>query len=146
MLLIAVSSTTIDKVGVKDVTILTTGHEKQRLTVMLSARADGRKLAPYIILKRIRRMPELERQFPMLKIAYSSNGWMNEECTLDYLTRVIGAFCFKQRMLVWDRYKCHLTKDVGKQLKVMKVDSLYVPRGCTKYVQVYKNKLWIIQM
>ena len=36
-----VGATTINRVGAKDV-LLTTGHEKMRYTVMLSAKADGK--------------------------------------------------------------------------------------------------------
>jgi len=43
---------TLEKKGVKEVHLKTTGCEKLRLTVMLAATADGRKLPPLIILKR----------------------------------------------------------------------------------------------
>jgi len=43
---------TLEKKGVKEVLLKTTGCEKLRLTVMLAATADGRKLPPLLILKR----------------------------------------------------------------------------------------------
>jgi len=43
---------TLEKKGVKEVLLKTTGCEKLRLTVMLAANADGRKLPPLLILKR----------------------------------------------------------------------------------------------
>ena len=43
-----VGSTSIDKKGVRDVPIKSTGHEKVRITVILTARGDGSKLKPYI--------------------------------------------------------------------------------------------------
>ena len=48
---IATSSTVSEK-GVKSVSILTTGHEKDRFTVMLACLGDGTKLPPYVVLKR----------------------------------------------------------------------------------------------
>jgi hypothetical protein len=44
--------TTVHKKGDKNVTVRTGGNEKQRCTVMLCISADGRKLPPYIVLKR----------------------------------------------------------------------------------------------
>jgi hypothetical protein len=41
----------LEKKGVKEVLLKTTGCEKLRLTVMLAATADGRKLPPLLILK-----------------------------------------------------------------------------------------------
>jgi len=43
---------TLEKKCVKEVLLKTIGCEKLRLTVMLAATADGRKLPPLLILKR----------------------------------------------------------------------------------------------
>ncbi|KAI1726207.1 brinker DNA-binding domain-containing protein [Ditylenchus destructor] len=40
----------VDYKGAKDVTVVSTGHEKARVTVMLTARADGTKSRPYVLL------------------------------------------------------------------------------------------------
>jgi hypothetical protein len=45
------ANTTVDIKGSKSVLVKTTGHEKLRITVMLSVLADGRKLTPFVILK-----------------------------------------------------------------------------------------------
>ena len=42
-------NTSVDKRGVKMVPLLTTGHEKSRVTVFLSAIADGCKLPPLVV-------------------------------------------------------------------------------------------------
>ena len=42
----------LEKKGVKEVLLKTTGCEKLRLTVMLAATADGRKLPPLLLLKK----------------------------------------------------------------------------------------------
>ena len=41
----------------KSITMASTGHEKEKLTVMLAAMADGTKLLPMVILKGVRRHP-----------------------------------------------------------------------------------------
>jgi hypothetical protein len=43
---------TLENKGVKEVILKTTGYEKLCLTVMLAATDDGRKLPPFLILKR----------------------------------------------------------------------------------------------
>ena len=45
------SDTTIDFVGAENVSIVTTGREKYRLTVLLSICANGWKLPPLIVAK-----------------------------------------------------------------------------------------------
>ena len=44
-------NSTIDVRGSKSVPIITTGHEKQRITVCLAAMVDGTKLPPFVVLK-----------------------------------------------------------------------------------------------
>uniref|UniRef100_A0A915DHN8 Transposase n=1 Tax=Ditylenchus dipsaci TaxID=166011 RepID=A0A915DHN8_9BILA len=44
----------IDFKGAKDVTVLSTGHEKSRITVMLTARSDGYKCIPYVLIPKKR--------------------------------------------------------------------------------------------
>jgi hypothetical protein len=46
------ANTTVDTNGSKSVLVKTTGHEKLRITMMLSVLADGRKLTPFVILRR----------------------------------------------------------------------------------------------
>jgi hypothetical protein len=43
--------TTIESRGARHVLVLTTGHEKVRVTVFLGAMVDGRKLLPLIVFK-----------------------------------------------------------------------------------------------
>jgi hypothetical protein len=46
-----VGNTTLAKRGEKEVLIQTTGHEKQRMTVVLAVTLSGKKLRPMIIFK-----------------------------------------------------------------------------------------------
>jgi hypothetical protein len=47
------TNATVDAIALKSVVVKTTGHEKLRITVMLSVLAAQRKLNSYDILKRI---------------------------------------------------------------------------------------------
>ena len=44
------SNSTVDSKGTKSVSIMTTGHEKDRFIVMLACLGDGTKLPPYVVL------------------------------------------------------------------------------------------------
>ena len=48
---------TVNKKGANIVLIKSTGHEKSRYTVVLALMADGKKLPPMIIFKRMTKPP-----------------------------------------------------------------------------------------
>ena len=66
--------TTITGRGEWSVPLRTTGHEKGRFTVVLSAMANGRKLKPYVVFKGARAKPEMSTTGVI--VALSKNGWM----------------------------------------------------------------------
>ena len=76
--------TTITHTGDQSVPIRTTGHNKGRFTVVLAAMADVRKLLPYVVFKGVRRIAELDKETGVI-VAYSKNGWMNENLTKDWV-------------------------------------------------------------
>ena len=74
--------TTVSRASERIISIHTTGHDKGRFMVVLAAMADGRKLKPYVVFKGVQTVAELAR-IPGVVVAYSRNGWMNEELTND---------------------------------------------------------------
>ena len=44
-----VAETTVDKTGRKDIPLKSTGHEKVKVSVCLTAKADGTRLKPFIV-------------------------------------------------------------------------------------------------
>ena len=132
-----VSRTTVDKVGAREICLKTTGHEKVRISGCLSAKADGTKLKPFIVFGGAKReATALHKEFhSRCIVTSSSNAWMNEDLTLQYVESVIGKFSFAPRLLAWDSFQCHLMDSVKKQLNDSKVDSIIIPGGCTKYLQ-----------
>lgn len=130
------SSTTIDHVGARSISLKTTGHDKDHYTVILTARADGTKLKPYIVFKGkgTRLMKQLQC-IPGIIVRFSTNGWMNTELTIDYLHSVVGRLAFNKRLLVWDAYKCHTCDAVKEECTRMHLDTAVVPGGLTKHIQ-----------
>ena len=102
--------------------IRTTGHDKGRYTVVLSAMADGRKLKPFVVLKGVRPVAELQGVPGVL--------------TIDWIKRAWGTLNFGRRMLVWDAYRCHLMPSVKKVVnKDTNSDLSVIPGGLTDLVQ-----------
>ena len=79
------SSTTVDNVGEKSIRLKTTGHERSKVSVCLTAKADGIKLKPFIVfLGAKRETKQLNEEYKnRCCVASSVNGWMNEDLTRD---------------------------------------------------------------
>ena len=132
-----VSNTTVDFKGVKSVSMKSTGHEKCRVTVGLSAKGDGTKLKPIIVFKDAKKAVQaLQKEYKSkCVVASSANGWMDTDLTLTWVREVLGSLSFRKRLLVWDTYKCHLMPVVQASLRAKKIDTGMVPGGCTPHIQ-----------
>ena len=132
-----ITSSTVEQVGKKTVTMKSTGHEKSRISVCLTAKGDGTKLKPFIVFKGGKRdVDALNKEFHGKCVVVSSqNGWMNTELTNVWVDKVLGSFSFRRRLLAWDMYQCHLEESVTNSLNKKKIDVALVPGGCTRYIQ-----------
>ena len=130
------SDTTIDVTGAKSVSVKTTGHEKNHFTVVLTAKADRTKMKPFIVFKGkgTRLMKDLGT-IPGVVVKFSSNGWMNETLTIEYLRTILGSLSFGKRLMVWDAYRCHMSEAVKSECARLKLQTSVVPGGCTKFIQ-----------
>ena len=63
----------------------TTGHKKTKVSVCLTAEADGTKLKPFIVFHGAKRETKVLHEEFKAKcvVASSSKGWMKEDLTLD---------------------------------------------------------------
>ena len=97
-----ISNTTIEKRGAHTVSLKSTGHEKLKITVCLTAAADGSKKKPFIVFKGATcEVKRLNEQFKTkCVIASSDNGWMDEPLTEQFSHDVIGTFSFGARRLL----------------------------------------------
>ena len=132
----AVSNDTIDTVGVKEVGIKTTGHEKNKITVLLTA-SPTRKVKPFVLINRVRPIKALDRFKSKLIICYSGKKTsMDDKLTEEYLKRSFGTTLFgRRRLLCWDSYRCHISESTKKVMKKLAMDMAVVPGGTTKYLQ-----------
>ena len=131
------SNTTVDSAGTKTVSIVTTGHEKDRFTVMLACLGDGSKLPPYVIFKR-KTLPK-GLIFPQgIHVRAQAKGWMDEELVKDWLRTVwakVGGLMRKRNLLVWDSFRAHLCQNVKRVLRDSKTDVAVIPGGMTSILQ-----------
>ena len=133
------AETNVDTTGKKDIPLKTTGHEKVMVPVCLTAKADGTRLKPFIVLAGAKRECKvLNEEFKArCVIASAPNAWINEELTLTYVNSIIGRLAFNRRLLSWDSFECHITNSVREVLKVFNVDNVIVPGGCTPHIQTH---------
>ena len=135
-----ISNTTVEKHGTHSVNTKTTGHEKSKITVCLTATFDGVKKKPFFVFRGAKRdVKRLNEEYKARCIVTSSaSGWMDEPLTEQHCHEVIETVTFCSRRLVyvaWDSFSCHLTPGVKELLSKSKVDPVIVPGGCTKYIQ-----------
>jgi len=128
---------TLEKKDVKEVLLKTTGCEKLRLTVMLAATANGKKLPPLLILKR-KILPKSETFPKDVIVRTQEKGWMTKELMLEWLKIARGrrprAFLNQPSILVLDAFKGHLTDSVKNQLRKMNT-GFVIPGGMTSVLQ-----------
>ena len=128
------SDTTIAVTG--SVPLKTSGHEKDHFTVILTAKADGTKMKPYVVFKgKGTRLIKDLQNIPGIVVHFSANGRMNDSLTFDYLHSIIGTLSFSKRLLVWDAYRCHTSQAVRSKTDKLRLHTAIIPGGCTEFIQ-----------
>ena len=132
-----VTNSTVSAKGVKSVPILSTGHDKDRFTVMLACLGDGTKLPPYVVFKR-KTLPK-NLNFPKeVVVRCQAKGWMDETLVQDWLRTVwskVGGLSRRKSMLVWDSFRAHLSKPVRSTLRSINTECVVIPGGMTSMLQ-----------
>ena len=132
------SKTTVDQRGLKTVSIKSTGHEKQRMTVCLAIKTDGSKMKPFVVIPG----KKVKGETVAIKgaiVKCSANSWMNDELTEDRVSHVRGSLAFNKRFLVWDSFKCHINEKIKETLKKMNTVMGVIPGGCTKFRRFHEQ-------
>ena len=115
---------------------------------MLTARDDGTKCKPFVLLRRKRPDKKIvEKYGKKLHLVWAGRTWMDDELTSLYLDAIIGPQLFAKRLLVWDAFKCHLSESTKLKMKELNLHSAIIPGGCTKFVQVSEinsNVYWLL--
>ncbi|KAH7719676.1 pogo transposable element with KRAB domain-like protein [Aphelenchoides avenae] len=129
----------VEQIGRKDVTVLSAGNAKLRITVMLTARSDGKREKPFVLMPfgpNARCKKEVDKKFGnKLHLIWMDTTWMNNPITAIYLKKLFGGLFKPKRLLVWDQFSAHKGVDTQAVLKQLKLEMVLVPAGCTRFVQ-----------
>ena len=111
VLKIGVSGLWIRVQSLLQVPVKTTGHEKLHITVLLTARSDGYKCKPFVLLPRVRPDKQIGSKFKgKLELCWAGRTFFNDQLTSDYLQKILGRSLFGKRLFVWDAYRCHISE------------------------------------
>lgn len=77
---------TVEATNSKTITIKTTGHEKANFTVVLACSADGQKLPPMVIFKKI--LIPKQNFTSQVVVAVNKKGWMDEDMMATWINNV----------------------------------------------------------
>ena len=94
------SSPTVENKGVREVPVKTSGHDKLHVTVILTARTDGFKCRPYILLKNKRPIKKIVTKFKnTFRLCWASRSFFNDDLTSEFLQKIVSSFMFNKRLL-----------------------------------------------
>ena len=117
--------------------MLTTGHEKANITVILAAASNGKKKKPFLILKgkgQAKDVKELKKRRD-IDLGFSSKGWADDDIMEQWLNANFGTISFGKRLLIWDSFRAHISDATKRILKQKKIDQALIPAGCTGILQ-----------
>ena len=105
------------------------GHEKQRITVMLCAKADGTKLLPFVLIPRKNALIPLVEEFRgKLVLKFEGTNWMNDKLCKDFVRAIFaGQPTFHKQLLIWDSFTPHHSKEMLELLKSLNVVPAIIP-------------------
>ena len=117
-------NSTVDSKGTKSVSIMSTGHEKDRFTMMLACLGDGTKLPPYVVFKG-KTLPK-DLVLPRgIHGRAQAKGWLDESLVKDWLNSIwskVSGLLRKRNLFVWDPFRVHLSDSVKRVLKNLRTD------------------------
>lgn len=134
------SSTSIDAIGTSEVMVKTTGHERDRFTVIFAATADGKKIKPMVIFKQ-----KTRRGIPQRDDVYCTfqhKGYCDGERMMQWIehcwnTRPVSEAdrLRYESLLIMDSFEAHLLQSVKDALNAERTLVAIVPGGATSAVQ-----------
>ena len=103
---------------------------------MLTARADGTKELPFVLINRQRTLKGLDQFRDSLHIYYCGRtNWFNDTSTAAYLTAIFHSRQEHPRLLVWDAFTAHTSNSTKGKCADLSLHTTIVPGGCTGLVQ-----------
>jgi hypothetical protein len=131
---------TLSQKGAKSVDVAHSGHEKDRITVVLTITAGGAMLNPYVLFKNIIKAPSAKKcpNPNGLVLNGSKSGTMDSDLVVDYVNRVIEPYSNeigKKLLIFWDSLDAHCTKQVMDHVRKLGHTLILIPARGTSYLQ-----------
>jgi len=139
-----ITDKTINKKGVKVISVETKGNEKKLISCVLAVSAGGKKLIPTLIFKG-GRDGNLETKYKNLEVVknkkiviyFQSNAWCDEaifkrwvkDVYINYEEEIIKKKC----ILIMDKSPSHIYR--SKYLEKKGKNYVFIPGGLTRYLQ-----------
>ncbi|KAI5152361.1 hypothetical protein ENBRE01_3223 [Enteropsectra breve] len=132
------SSRTISFKGEKNTEAHSTGHNKTRITVVLSITAEGHILKTLVILKGLKKTPKCRIPRNLI-VTTSKSGTMNKEIMQLYIRTCLnqsGPFQNRDaRLLLMDEFASHKDDAVKDTLVNQRTVPVYIPPRTTSFLQ-----------
>ena len=131
------ASRTVEVRGTKSVPIRTTGHERMCFSVVLACTADGEKLNPMVIFKR---MTIPREDFPQgIVVHCNKKGWMNKDVMKFWTESCFrtrpGGFFNRHSLVIMDSMASHRDTEVQRFLRESGGHIAIIPGGLTCKLQ-----------
>uniref|UniRef100_K7GDI2 HTH CENPB-type domain-containing protein n=1 Tax=Pelodiscus sinensis TaxID=13735 RepID=K7GDI2_PELSI len=127
----------VAETGTKRICVATTGHERTCFTVVLACTANGEKLKPMVIFKRV--MMPREKMPAGVCIVCNRKGWMNTDVMKTWSDSCFrarkGGFFNPKSLLVLDSLAAHKESSVQKLLNSVGAHIAIIPGGLTSKLQ-----------
>lgn len=128
---------TVSETGVKTVKVTTTGHERTSFTVVLACAANGTKLKPMVIFKRVT-MPR-EKLPSGIVVHCNKKGWINCEVMKLWIAKCYrarpGGFFSPASLLIFDSMAAHKETEVQATVNAAGAHIAVIPGGLTGKLQ-----------
>ena len=102
-------------------------------TCILTATGDGEKKVPCAIFKgRGKKLTDDDKEMlknRKIKIFWSENGWNNQAVTENWLNFMFPTTSFRKKVLIWDSFATHISKETKKLMKQKRIIPICIPGG-----------------
>ena len=109
----SIHNTTLEIVGTRQIDILTTGNEKNRMSLAVSIVASGDILKSLVILKNLKNVPTVSIPSEKYVVAggVGSSGFMTERLMIKYVDNILLSYLQGRKcLLILDKLKAHKTQ------------------------------------
>lgn len=109
-----------------------TDEDKIQIGVVLTARSDGLKLPPFVILpddsKNSSAVSTFDEKLHLHWAAENVN--LDEKVLVDYLERILEKDPNNRKLVLWNKFGCQMDDSLNEFLKKERIDNMLIPTAC----------------